>query len=102
MFGFVSHLLDSRQDVLSFINLPSGLLQLNLIHLQLFRLLLQGLLQPDPGFHLLLQPNRGVRRTAFRIVRTLLPLRELGRRSVGHLLKYDVRISSSTSMRARS
>ena len=101
MFGFVSHLLDFRQDVLSFINLLLGLLQLNLIQLQLFRLLLQRLFQPDPGFHLLLQPNRGVRRTVFRAVRALLPLRDLGRRGVKHLLK-DVRISPSTSMRARS
>ena len=79
VFGLVSHLLDFRQGVLGFINLSLGLLQLDLIQLQFFRLLLQRLFQPDPGFRLLLQPNRSVGRPAFRIIRTLFLLRKLGR-----------------------
>jgi len=83
LFGLVSHLLNFRQGVLGFINLPLSLLQLSMIQLQLFRLPLQRLLQFDPLFRLLLQPTRSMRRPAFRIVRALFLLRELGGQSLG-------------------
>ena len=80
MSCFIFHLLDFRQGALSFENLHSGLLRLNLIQLQFSQLPFKRPFQPDPGLCLLLQSNRSARRPAFRIVRALLVPRELGGR----------------------